>query len=145
MTDSGGRYVYEIIGDPKNMRHLFLVTIEKSGFRTKEAHFVLPEADECIEDEETNGNITSNETVEDLGSPQQNESIEEETEYERQINGEKGDENAENKTSEQNQTAKNETSEGKREEQGAASTLCSYAFLLAILSLFIVRKRSSRI
>ncbi len=144
-TDAGGRYAYEIIGDPKNMRHLFLATVEKSGFRTKEAHFVLPEADRCVEDEETGGSITSNETVGETGAAQQNESAPEETELGQQAAEEKENESAGKAMPGQNQTANNGTAEGKTGEQGRGGAFCAHAFLLAALSLFIVRRRSSRI
>lgn len=46
LTNASGDYQYTLIGDPKLMRNIFLVVVEKQDFITKEAHFVLPRCDE---------------------------------------------------------------------------------------------------
>jgi len=51
VTDENGDYTYFLIGDPEKMANLFMFTVEKPDFRTKEGHFVLPLAD-CLEPEE---------------------------------------------------------------------------------------------
>ncbi|MFH1221640.1 MAG: hypothetical protein V1492_00995 [Candidatus Micrarchaeota archaeon] len=49
-TDAQGYYNYTLMGNPKNMKNLFIVTVEKSNFRTTETHFVLPYP--CFEPQE---------------------------------------------------------------------------------------------
>lgn len=51
VTDSDGDYTYVLIGDPEKMANLFMFTVEKTNFRTKEGHFLLP-LGECAEPEE---------------------------------------------------------------------------------------------
>jgi len=42
VTDEKGDYTYILIGDPEKMANLFMFTVEKTDFRTKEGHFILP-------------------------------------------------------------------------------------------------------
>ncbi len=51
VTDENGDYPYVLIGDPEKMSNLFMFTVEKTDFRTKEGHFLLP-LDKCAEPEE---------------------------------------------------------------------------------------------
>ncbi len=60
-----GGVVHSLPGDPKKMTHLFVIVIEKSGFRKKEVHFdirICVESDEDLDDQddaETSSNDTS--------------------------------------------------------------------------------------
>ena len=144
-TDSSGGYAYKIIGDPKNMKNLFLVTVEKSGFRTKEAHFLLPDEEACIRQNK------SAESPESPGQYQQNESQQIENKQENETGGAgqategQIQNNAGKEESEQNQTTDGGKT-GENEKQKTEGALCAPFLLLplAIVSFFIIRRSSNR-
>lgn len=87
VTDENGDYTYVLIGDPEKMANLFMFTVEKTDFRTKEGHFLLPlgacaelqESEETVEPEEPEEIEEEPEEIEEPVEPAVNETGENET------------------------------------------------------------------
>ncbi|MEM3422124.1 MAG: hypothetical protein QXF35_00600 [Candidatus Bilamarchaeaceae archaeon] len=143
-TNNEGIYNYSLIGNPQNMKNLFLITFEKSGYRTKEVHFFIPQYCVEIKKEENGANdsVTNkkNDTIDDKTTPSVNEQKS------------KNEENASIRNN--NQTSQNieETKKEKNDENQIEESKKQFCCISGIVSLltfaFLLiqnRKRSNHI
>jgi len=133
ITDENGDYTYVLIGDAEKMANLFMFTVEKPDFRTKEGHFVLPLLDcgilEPEEDDEEDEEETEEPEPEEETEPEVNEDI-----PESEIN------ETENETmNETNQTEDNGIYvplENETEDAGDILEVCPFSLVLILLLFF---------
>lgn len=134
-TNENGEYEYKIIGNPKNMRGVFSVTLEKSGFKTKRASFVLP--DPCIEIQPKKNE-----------SSQKNEEVilpDNKTNASNTIKNESKNE-SDQATVSKNETEKNESNakiETGKSEDKKVKSICPVAplFLIILIFVFLTKHR----
>jgi hypothetical protein len=140
-TNEKGEYEYNIIGNPKNMRGVFSITLEKRSFKTKRASFVLP--DPCLETQPPK----KNESSENVGNVSV---LDNKTNASDTIKNESKNESKQaTKNVSKNETKKNEsnakTNTGKSEdEEDIIKSICPAAPLFFIIWIFVFLTRSRK-
>jgi len=140
-TNEKGEYEYKIIGNPKNMRGVFSITLEKSGFKTKRASFVL--LDPCVETQppkknessENVGNVSVQDNKTNASDTIKNESKNESKQATENV--------SKNETKKNESNAKTDT--GKSEDKkDIIKSICPAAPLFFIIWIFVFLTRSRK-
>ena len=130
VTDEKGDYTYILIGDPEKMANLFMFTVEKTDFRTKEGHFILP-LEACAEPPEP-------EEVEEEPEPEEIEEEEVEEPVEPVVNETEENETVGPMENETNDTGVYVPLENETEDAGDALEVCPFSLILLLLLFFKV-------